>query len=239
MAGSRLYQTNNWAQLLEKFRVPSIIGVTAQTSAREEVQLMNQSGKQRSRSQYRVSKNPFCMTLVCVLLMIFPATAVAATQVAAGILQREINKHHDLIRVRLLGATEYELVEIFNDLLRCAPGVKEARRYRFSLDPQSPEVCMVEWQVRIEDTDPFQLESYLYEMVREAVQEGRGETGPVFTLQPAGVDLERLRDIRPWRASNSEIEFVLYRPWPLNATGWKRPCIDAKYWGGQPGAGFE
>jgi hypothetical protein len=171
--------------------------------------------------------------------MVFPAASGAATQVATGILQREIHKHHDLIRVRLLGATEYELVEIFNDLLRCAPGVKEARRYRFSLDPQRPEVCMVEWQVRIEDTDPFQLESYLYEMVREAVQEGRGEAGPVFMFQSAGVDLKRLRDMRPWCASNSEIEFALYRHWPLNSTGWKRPCRDARYWGGQPGAGFE
>jgi len=179
------------------------------------------------------------MMLACVLLMVFPAASGADTHVATGILQREINKHHDLIRVRLLGATEYELVEIFNDLLRCAPGVKETRRYRFSLDPQRPEICMVEWQVRIEDTDPFQLESYLYEMVREAVQEGRGEAGRVFTFQSAGVDLERLRDMRPWRASNSEIEFALYRPWHLNATGWKRPCRDARYWGDQPGAGFE
>ncbi|MBC8466782.1 MAG: hypothetical protein H8D55_02975, partial [Deltaproteobacteria bacterium] len=74
-----------------------------------------------------------------------------------GILQQEIKARKDLISVKLLGVTEYEVTEMFNDLLISAPGVMEARRYRFTLDPQRPARCIVEWQVKIGDTDAFQL----------------------------------------------------------------------------------
>ena len=169
--------------------------------------------------------------------MILPAAA--ATRGGGGILQQEIRAREDLISVKLIGVTEYEVTEMFNDLLMSAPGVMEARRYRFRLDPQRPARCIVEWQVKIGDTDAFQLESSLYRMIRNAARHGtEGET-PLFTFDPTVEDLGRFKDIRPWSASSREIQFVSDRLWHPASVAKKRPYDGGRNWGTWPDAGFE
>jgi hypothetical protein len=179
------------------------------------------------------------IAVVLSLIMILPAVAAAATRGDGGILQREIKAREGLISVKLLGVTEYEVTEMFNDLLLSAPGVMEAKRYRFSLDPQRPARCIVEWQVKIGDTDAFQLESTLYRMLRDAASYRTGDEAPIFTFDPTLKDPGSLKDIRPWRASSSEIQFVSGRPWRPASVAEGRPYEGGRNWRTWPNAGFE
>ncbi len=200
---------------------------------------MKISGARKGESRSRYSIGRLCITVVLSLIMILPAVAAAATRGNGGILQEEIKARKDLISVKLLGVTEYEVAEMFNHLLMSAPGVMEARRYRFRLDPQKPASCIVEWQVKIGDTDAFQLESSLYRMLRDAARHGIEDEAPVFTFDPTVEDLGSLKDIRPWRASSREIQFVSGRPWRPASIAEKRTYENVKKWRIWPDAGFE
>ena len=200
---------------------------------------MKISGARKGESRSCFLKGRLYIAVVLSLIIILPAVAAAATRGNGGILQEEIKARKDLISVKLLGVTEYEVTEMFNDLLVSAPGVMEARRYRFRLDPQKPASCIVEWQVKIEDTDAFQLESSLYRMLRDAARHGIEDEAPVFTFDPTVEDLGSLKGIRPWRASSREIQFVSGRPWRPASITEKRPYERGKNWGTWPDAGFE
>jgi len=200
---------------------------------------MKISGARKGESRSRFLKGRLYIAVVLSLIIILPAVAAAATRGNGGILQEEIKARKDLISVKLLGVTEYEVTEMFNDLLVSAPGVMEARRYRFRLDPQKPASCIVEWQVKIEDTDAFQLESSLYRMLRDAARHGIEDEAPVFTFDPTVEDLGSLKDIRPWRASSREIQFVSGRPWRPASIAEKRAYENVKKWRIWPDAGFE
>ncbi len=200
---------------------------------------MKISGTRKGESRSRFLRGPLCTAVVLSLIMILPAAAAAATRRDGGILQQEIRARQDFISVKLLGVTEYELTEMFNDLLMNAPGVMEAKRYRFRLDPQRPAGCIVEWQVKIGNTDAFQLENNLYRMLRDAVPRGAEGQVIAFTFQPMAEDLERLKDIRPWRASSREIEFVLGQPWRPASIAEGRPYEEGRNWRTWPDAGFE
>jgi hypothetical protein len=200
---------------------------------------MNISGKERRQRPSRISDSPFRAAVVFAILVILPAAASAATQVDGGILQREISARHELVSVKLLGVTEYELTEMFNDLLMSAPGVMEAKRCRFRLDPQRPAGCMVEWEARIEGTDASQLEGCLYRMLRHAARQGMEGECTIFAFQPTAEELARFKDIRPWMASMSEIQFVLGHPWRLESRNTGRAYRSGSPWGHVPDAGFE
>ena len=200
---------------------------------------MKISGTRKGEGRSRFLGSRLYIAVVLSLIMILPAVAAAAKRGNGGILQQEIKAREDLISVKLLGVTEYEVTEMFNDLLMSAPGVMEAKRYRFRLDPQKPARCIVEWQVKIADTDAFQLESSLYRMLRDAARHGTEDEAPIFTFNPTVEDLGRFKDIRPWRASSREIQFVSGRPWRPTSITEKRPYEEGRNWGAWPDAGFE
>jgi len=200
---------------------------------------MKISRTRKGESRSRFLRGHLYIVVVLSLIMILPAVAAAATRGDGGILQQEIKAREDLISVKLLGVTEYEVTEMFNDLLMSAPGVMEAKRYRFRLDPQRPAHCIVEWQVKIGDTDAFQLESSLYRMLRDAAHHGTEDEAPVFTFDPTVEDLQSFRDIRPWRASSREIQFVSGRQWRPASIAEGRPYEEDRNWSTWPDAGFE
>lgn len=139
--------------------------------------------------------------------------AKAATGEAnKGILKKEINEQQNLISIKLVGVPQYEVAEIFHDLLTRIPGVVEAKRNLLRINPEKPQACVVVWQVRVENTDLFQLESSLYRMIRAVAEDGPDVVTAEFTFAPTEEELELLKLIIPWRASSRELEFVLYRP---------------------------
>ncbi|MDL1959383.1 MAG: hypothetical protein LWX01_07560 [Deltaproteobacteria bacterium] len=128
-----------------------------------------------------------------------------------GVIQRRADKLENLINVRLDGATEYELTEVFGKVLNTARGIAEAKRYRSRIEPDNPQASVVIWRVRIEDTDPFRLQANVMKMIHDILDSG-GEIhmkGVTYRYSAAEVDL--LKGIRSGDSSSREIQFVIDR----------------------------
>jgi hypothetical protein len=144
-----------------------------------------------------------------------PATVVAQTTPAApaagGVLHQEIAKKDNIINVRLDGANEYELTEVFAKVINTVTGVVDAKRYSSSLIPNNPQACFVIWRVRIEDTDPVRLQANVMKMIDDILDAGGELTlkGVPYRYTAAEVDL--LKGLRPGDATTREVQFVVDR----------------------------
>jgi hypothetical protein len=176
--------------------------------------------------------------IICVFTSDIMAKA-ATGEADKGILKREINEQQNLVSIRLVGVAQYEVAEIFNDLLTSIPGVVEAERNLLRIDPEKPQACVVVWQVRVEDTDLFQLESSLYRMIRAVAEDGPDVVTAEFTFAPTEEELELLKQIIPWRASSKELEFVLYRTSTPAPKCFGEDCDSRGTWHHWPDSGFE
>jgi len=135
----------------------------------------------------------------------------ADTSTTRSVMARKSDDVKDLIHVRLEGATEYELTEIFGKVVHTVAGVVEAKRYSASLIPDNPQACYVIWRVRIENTDPFRLQANIMKMIRDILDAG-GEIrlrGVSYRYTASEVDL--LEGVRPGDSSAREIQFVVDR----------------------------
>ena len=180
-----------------------------------------------------------CIVFAIALIIGLPVTDAAGKVSDGGILQQGIESRQDVISVKLLGVTKYELTEMFNDLLVKAPGVVEAKRYRLRLEPDNPGACIVEWQVRLEGADAFQLEIKLYKMVRNLANSRTDVHTQALTFKPTAEDLAFLKDIRPWQASTKELQFVLKRSSCVVPLCESLPFASSTNWNVWPNAGFE
>ena len=199
---------------------------------------MNKSSKRTAGNFSVLLAGVLYMAVAIALTAGLPGMAKAAKGEVGG-LQKGATKGGTLINVVLTGATEYELTEMFNDLIMQTPGVVEAKRYRLRLEPDNPGACVVVWQVRVEDLDAFQLESALYQMLRQSEIEEDGVENHAFSVEPTVEHLALFRHIRPWHASSRELHFVLERPGkptPLSSEWHRRGKGSWRSW---PNAGFE
>lgn len=139
-----------------------------------------------------------------------PQTSVRETT-GGGVIKRRTDEFENLINVRLDGATEYELSEVFGKVVNTVTGVTEAKRYSSSLIPDNPQACFVTWRVRIEDTDPFRLQANIMKMIDDILDAGGEITlkGVPYRYTAAEVDL--LKGIRPGDSTTREIQFVVDR----------------------------
>ena len=128
-----------------------------------------------------------------------------------GVIKRHSDALENVIMVRLAGATEYELAEVFGKVLNTARGVVEAKRYRSRIVPDNPQASVVIWRVRIEGTDPFRLQANIIKMINDILDNGGEITlkGVPYRYTAAEVDL--LKGIRSGDSSSREIQFVIDR----------------------------
>ena len=120
-------------------------------------------------------------------------------------------RHDNFINVRLDGATEYELTEVFGKVINTVTGVVEAKRYSSRIIPDNPQACFVVWRLQIEGTDPFRVQANTMKMINEILDTG-GEVqlrGIIYRYTAAEIDL--LKGIRPGESSSREIQFVVDR----------------------------
>ena len=128
-----------------------------------------------------------------------------------GVLVRHSRALEGRIMVRLAGATEYELAEVFGKVLNTARGVVEAKRYRSRIVPDNPQASIAIWRVRIQGTDPFRLQANIMTMINKILDNGGEITlkGVPYRYTAAEVDL--LKGIRSGDCSSREIQFVIDR----------------------------
>ncbi len=128
-----------------------------------------------------------------------------------GILQRRADELENLITIKLDGATEYELSEVFGKVINTVSGVVEAKRYSSRIIPDNPQASYVLWRVRIQDSDPFRIQANMMKMIKDILDAG-GEIslkGVPYRYSAAEVDL--LKGIRTGDTTSREIQFVVDR----------------------------
>jgi hypothetical protein len=143
------------------------------------------------------------------------ATAAAMpdthTQTNGGALATNVRKTAKYVSVRLDGATDYEIVEVFGKVLKTANGVEYAKNYSQRIVPDNPQASFVTWRATISDIDPFVLQANIIKMLNDILDNG-GETvlkGVPYRYTAAEIDL--LKGIRPGDATSREIQFVVDR----------------------------
>jgi hypothetical protein len=145
---------------------------------------------------------------------VVPAAAgntAARTSQPGGVLERNIKANEKLVNLRLDGATQYEIAEVFGKVVNSVTGVVEAKRYGSNITPGNPQASYVNWRVEIDNTDPFRLEANILKMIQD-VLENQGEVelkGVPYRYSAAEVDL--LRAIRPGQTTSMEVQFVVDR----------------------------
>ena len=137
------------------------------------------------------------------------ASSITDEPVHGGLLKQSLEAQKGVLNLKLLGVASYELTEIFHNLIRTTPGVVEARRYHFHLDPKYPQACSIEWQITFAETTPFALESEIYNRLKEITANESTVhlvNGADITL--TATELEALKSIKPWQATSHSLRFI-------------------------------
>jgi len=134
-----------------------------------------------------------------------------STQKEGGVLVGGNAALKNLINVRLDGATEYELAEVFGKVINTVTGVVEAKRYSSSLVPDNPQACFVIWRVQIEDTDPFRLQANVMKMIDDISDAGGEITLKGVPYRYTAAEIDLLKGFRPGDSTTREIQFVVDR----------------------------
>lgn len=137
-------------------------------------------------------------------------TKVADT--GGGVLYRNSAQNSQFVTVRLDGATEYELVEVFGKVVKTARGVLMARNYGQRIVPDNPQASFVTWRATVDgDTDGFVLQANIIKMLNDVSDSGGTVMmkGVPYRYTAAEVDL--LKGIRPADATSLSIQFLLDR----------------------------
>ena len=133
------------------------------------------------------------------------------TQTEGGVLKRRADPLENLINVRLDGATEYELTEVFGKVINTVTGVVEAKRYSSSLVPDNPQACFMIWRVRIEDTEPFRLQANMMKMIDDISDAGGEITLKGVPYRYTAAEIDLLKGVRPGDSTTRSIQFVVDR----------------------------
>lgn len=136
----------------------------------------------------------------------------AKTQVSSGgVIQRRADALENLLDVRLDQCTEYEITEVFGKVINTATGVLEAKRYGSRIVPDNPQASYMLWRVKIENTDPFRLQTNVMKMINDILDNGGQITlkGVPYRYTAGEVDL--LMGIRPGDATSRSIQFIVDR----------------------------
>lgn len=185
-----------------------------------------------------------------VTTLVFPLGISAGTShasptldesISGGVLKQSLETQRGVLNLKLLGVSSYELTEIFHNIVRTTPGVTEARRYHFHLDPKTPQACSVEWQITFTETTPFALESEIYNRLKEFSENDTAVhfvNGSDITLTAS--EIEALKAIKPWQASSHSLRFVQTRTFAESRESqWPCQHHQHKRWYDCPNQGFE
>jgi hypothetical protein len=153
-------------------------------------------------------KIPVVLLGIAVILsgILFSTQAFSQTTIHGVILAQKSQKLDNVINVRLNGATEYELVEVFGRVLNNVQGVLEAKRHGSRIVPDNPHACFAVWQVRIQDSDPARVQANIIKMIQEI----RNAGGKDVMNRYSGTEVDLLKAIRPGPMTAGEIQFMVF-----------------------------
>jgi len=126
-------------------------------------------------------------------------------------LARNIDKLEKYIEIRLDGATEYELVEIFGKVLYTVNGVVQGKQVSQNILPDTPQAFTSHWEVEIHNTDTFRLQANIMRMINDLLDAGGKAVinGVPYLYSPSEVKL--LMGIRSGSVTPRYVQFIIDR----------------------------
>ncbi len=132
--------------------------------------------------------------------------------VSGSVLEQGVNRHRNLIDVRLAGANEGVLTEIFGKVVVSAPTVLSATRYSSQIVPDNPQACWLLWRVRVDDSgDGFRLQTDMMDMLQEINRAGGYLDLYGVPYRYSRSEIGMLKGIRPGDATSRSLQFVVDR----------------------------
>lgn len=121
------------------------------------------------------------------------------------------HSYENMIDVRLEGATEGTLTEVFGKVVNSAPTVVSAKRYSTNIVPDNPQACWLLWRVEIGEGDGFQLQTDMMDMFREIDRAGGYLEMYGIPYRYSSSEIDLLKGIRPSDATSRALWFVVDR----------------------------
>ena len=118
---------------------------------------------------------------------------------------------YNIIEVRLDGATEYTLSEVFAKVINTAARVVEAKRMASSIVPNNPQASWVVWRVKIEDIDSVRLQANMLKMIRDILSAGGTIHYKGVPYRYTKEEIALLKGIRPGDSTTQKIQFIIDR----------------------------
>jgi len=158
-----------------------------------------------------LAKNYIVLLLLLVAAMSFTGCASQNGGVSGGVLEQNLRQYEKLVTVRLDGATDAAVAEVFGKIVSTAPGVVSSKRYSTEIIPDDPQGCHILWRATIDKTDSFVLQTNIMKMVNDVLAAGGTLTlkGVPYRYTPSEIAL--LGGVRPADATSREIQFVVDR----------------------------
>lgn len=122
-----------------------------------------------------------------------------------------LNAWDHVVDVRLDGATEYELTEVFGKVINTATGVVAAKRYSAKLVPDNPQASYTTWRVQLQETDPFRFQTNVMNMINQILDAGGAINLRGVPYRYSAAEVNLLMGIRPGDATSRSLQFVIDR----------------------------
>jgi len=145
------------------------------------------------------------------------ATTSVGNNTGGGLLANKMAKHASSINVRLDGATDWQVTEVFGKVVNTVTGVTEAKRYGGNIVPNNPQASYAAWRLQIEDTEPFRLQSNIMKMVKDVINAGGELTLKGVPYRYTAEEVALLKGLRPGKANAQQVQFVVDRNQKMKA----------------------
>lgn len=122
-----------------------------------------------------------------------------------------LSGYDNLIDVRLEGANEPALTEIFGKVVNSAPTVVSAKQYAVNIVADNPQACWLIWRAEVKEGGAFQLQTDMMDMFGEIYRtEGFLDLyGVPYRYAASEVDL--LKGVRVSEAISKRLRFIIDR----------------------------
>jgi hypothetical protein len=139
-----------------------------------------------------------------------PASSSSPNEVR---LMQNARKHENTLQVRLDGATDYEIAEVFGKVLNTATGVIVAKRVGGSIVRNNPQASYTAWRVEIdaEITEPFRLEANIMKMIHDVMESGGKLELKGVPYRYTEDEIRQLQGIHPVKSNARQLQFVVDR----------------------------
>jgi hypothetical protein len=140
-------------------------------------------------------------------------TSASSSSPSEGRLMQNSRKHENTLQVRLDGATDYEIAEVFGKVLNTATGVVDAKRVGGSIVRNNPQASYAAWRVEIdgEITESFRLEANIMKMIHDVMESGGNLELKGVPYRYSQDEIRQLQGVHPGKSNSRQLQFVVDR----------------------------